>query len=199
MRNWAKVAFAASMMLMVDTCCRHYNVLSINDLKALKIKNKMVVVEKSAVLLKVEDTSDFRLDTLPQVDGFIELNWKMLAKTTFTPSKLDSLDGLIVLIPKFPRFMQALAGKNVMMRGFVIPIEETGDFNTLVLSANPYTTCFFCGQAGPETVMDIRLKNPKSIKRFKKDDKIMFKGQLKLNDKDIDYFNYIIENAELVN
>lgn len=198
MRNWTKVAVAASMMLMVGNCCRHYNALSINDLKALKIKNKTAVANV-AVVSKLEDTSNSRLDTLAQTDGYIELNWKLLAKTTFTPFKVDSIGGLIVLMPKFPRFMRMLEGKNVMMRGFVIPVEETGDFNTLVLSANPYTTCFFCGQAGPETVMDVRLKNPKSIKRLKKDDKIMFKGQLKLNDKDFDFFNYIIENAELVN
>ena len=197
MRNWIKVVVAASMMLMVGKCCTHYNVLSMKDLKSIKNNNVTISVNTEAVS-KVEDTSGFRLDTLPQTDGFIELNWKLLAKTTFKPVKIDSI-GLIVLMPKFPAFMRTLEGKNVMMRGFVIPVEETGDFNTLVLSANPYTTCFFCGQAGPETVMDIRLKNPKSVKRFKKDDKVMFKGQLKLNDKDIDFFNYIIENAELVN
>ena len=187
----------SSMMLVVGKCCTHYNTLSINDLKLIKNYN-MIVETNISPISRVEDTSSFKLDTLPQMDGFIELNWKLLAKTTFTPVKIDSI-GLIVLMPKFPAFIRTLEGKNVMMRCFVIPVEETGDFNTLVLSANPYTTCFFCGQAGPETVMDIRLKNPKSVKRFKKDDKVMFKGQLKLNDKDIDFFNYIIENAELVN
>ncbi len=198
MRNWIKVVLSASMMLMVGHCCKHYNVLSINDLKFRKGSNTLIEKPQTATV-KTDSSSDFKLDTLPQKDGFVELNWRLLAKTTFTPVKMDTLEGLIALMPKFPAFMRTLEGKNVMMRGFVIPVEETGDFNTLVLSANPYTTCFFCGQAGPETVMDIRLKNPKSVKRFKKDDKVMFKGQLKLNDKDIDYFNYIIENAELVN
>lgn len=198
MKNWIKVVVAASMMLLVGKCCTHYNILYIKDLKFIKNKNTSIS-DNNRIVSKVEDTSNFKLDTLPQKDGFIELNWKLLAKTTFTPVRMDTLDGLIALMPKFPRFMQALAGKNVMMRGFVIPVEETGDFNTLVLSANSFTNCFFCGQAGPETVMDIRLKNPKTIKRFKKDDKVMFKGQLKLNDTDVDYFNYIIENAELVN
>lgn len=197
MRNWTKIAVSASMMLMVGNCCRHYNVLSIRDLKLIRNNNTAIEANRTTAS-KVEDTTGFRLDTLPQTDGFIELNWKMLAKTTFTPLKVDSIGGLIVLMPKFPRVMKALEGKNVMLRGFVIPIEETGDFNTLVLSANPYTTCFFCGQAGPETVADIHLKNPKSVKRFKKDDKIMFKGQLKLNDTDFNYFNYILENAEWV-
>jgi hypothetical protein len=197
MRNWTKVAVAASMMLMVGNCCRHYNVLSINELKSLTAKNA-VVSKSNATVSKVEDTSSFRLDTLPQNNGFIELNWQMLAKTTFKPLSVDSLDGLIVLMPKFPLFMQALNGKNVQMRGFVIPVEETGDLQTLVLSANSYTTCFFCGQAGPESVMDIQLKNPKSVKRFKKDEKIAFRGQLVLNDKDFNYFNYILKNAEWV-
>ena len=197
MKKWLKVVLVALPMLGIGHCCQHYNVMSINDLNFLKTKNT-TVTQCAQVILKDNDISNFRFDTLPQKDGFIELNWQMLAKTTFKPLSIDSLEGLIVLMPKFPNFMKGLEGKNVMMRGFVIPIEETGDLQTLVLSANSFTTCFFCGQAGPESVMDIRLKNPKSIKRFKKDEKIAFRGQLKLNDKDFNYFNYIIENAEWV-
>jgi hypothetical protein len=189
MKNWLKIGLSALPMLVIGHCCQHYNTLAIKDLKIMKIRDTTTVAQSAQVVLKDNDTSGFQLDTLPQTDGFIELNWQMLAKTTFKPLSIDSLDGLIVLMPKFPNFMHGLAGKNVMMRGFVIPIEETGDLQALVLSANSYTTCFFCGQAGPESVMDIRLKNPKSVKRFKKDEKIIFRGQLKLNDKDFNYFN----------
>ena len=46
--------------------------------------------------------------------------------------------------------------------------------------------------------MDIQLKNRKLAKRFGKDDQITFRGKLKLNEKDFNYFNYIIEDAEWV-
>ena len=122
----------------------------------------------------------------------------MLAKTKFTAVKEKTLDGLIVMMPTFPAFMLSLDGQIVQMKGYVIPIEETGDLQTLVLSANPYSMYFFCGNAGPESVMDIQLKNRKLAKRFGKEDQITFRGKLKLNEKDFNYFNYIIEDAEWV-
>ena len=142
------------------------------------------------------DSTTIILNTLPQKEGYIELNWELLAQTQFKPISVDSLEGLIVLLPTFPNVMKALEGKNVMMSGYVIPIEETGESQTLVLSANSYTTCFFCGKAGPESIMDVRLKNPQKMRRFKQDEKVAFRGKLKLNDKDFDYFNYIIEDGE---
>ncbi|MEO0043093.1 MAG: hypothetical protein RL329_2541, partial [Bacteroidota bacterium] len=38
----------------------------------------------------------------------------------------------------------------------------------------------------------------KTKKPFKKDDTVTFRGQLKLNDSDLMFFNYILENAEPV-
>ncbi len=200
MKNWVKVVISAAMMLGIGRCCRHYNVLNINNLKAFKNDNTSVLAEKSmpSTSLDTSGMNEFKLDTLPQKDGFIELNWQMLAKTTFKPLSVDSLDGLIVLLPKFTPMMRALEGKNVTMKGYVIPIEETGDLQTLVLSANPYSMCFFCGNAGPESVMDIQLRNTKSVKRFKKDEKITFRGRLKLNDNNFNYFNFILEGGEWV-
>jgi len=57
---------------------------------------------------------------------------------------------------------------------------------------------FFCGGAGPETVIDILPKN-KLKKRLTTDEKITFKGKLRLNANDLDYLNYILDDAELVN
>jgi hypothetical protein len=91
--------------------------------------------------------------------------------------------------------MKALEGQLVRMTGYVIPIEETGDDAVLVLSAFPYSSCFFCGGAGAETIMDIRLKK-KTTKRFKKDETLTFRGKLRLNDSDLMFFNYILEDAE---
>jgi hypothetical protein len=127
----------------------------------------------------------------------IALNWNMLKKTQFIKKEMSG-SPKPVDFPLFPTEMKVLEGKLVRMTGYVIPIEETGDDAVLVLSAVPYSSCFFCGGAGPETIMDIRLKT-KSTKHFKKDETLTFRGNLKLNDSDLMFFNYILENAELVN
>jgi hypothetical protein len=126
----------------------------------------------------------------------IPLTWNMLKKTTFIKKEMVG-SPKPVDFPLFPAEMKALEGKLVRMTGYVIPVEETGDDAVLVLSAVPYSSCFFCGGAGPETIMDVRLKT-KTKKPFKKDDTVTFRGQLKLNDSDLMFFNYILENAEPV-
>jgi hypothetical protein len=124
----------------------------------------------------------------------IELNWNMLKKTQFIKKEMAG-SPKPVDFPIFPTEMKALEGQLVRMTGYVIPIEETGDDAVLVLSAFPYSSCFFCGGAGAETIMDIRLKK-KTTKRFKKDETLTFRGKLKLNDSDLMFFNYILEDAE---
>ncbi len=124
----------------------------------------------------------------------IELNWNMLKKTQFIKKEMAG-SPKPVDFPIFPAEMKALEGQLVRMTGYVIPIEETGDDAVLVLSAFPYSSCFFCGGAGAETIMDIRLKT-KATKKFKKDETLTFRGKLKLNDSDLMFFNYILEDAE---
>ena len=124
----------------------------------------------------------------------IELNWNMLKKTQFIKKEMAG-SPKPVDFPIFPTEMKALEGQLVRMTGYVIPIEETNDDAVLVLSAFPYSNCFFCGGAGAETIMDIRLKR-KTTKRFKKDETLTFRGKLKLNDSDLMFFNYILEDAE---
>jgi hypothetical protein len=130
----------------------------------------------------------------PPEQPSIELNWNMLKKTQFIKKKMTGSPNPVDF-PIFPTEMKALEGQIVRMTGYVIPIEETGDDAVLVLSAFPYSSCFFCGGAGAETIMDIRLKT-KTTKHFKKDETLTFRGKLKLNDADLMFFNYILEEAE---
>lgn len=206
-KNWIKIIVSSLMFLGVGYCCKHFNILNFNSLRFSKSQNTILnFVDTPSVSqsmqtpepLIINDSVSNILKMLPQHDGYIELNWELLAQTKFKPISVDSLNGLIVLFPTFPKIMRVLEGKKVIMKGYVIPIEETGDAQTLVLSANSYTTCFFCGKAGPESIMDVRLSHPQEIRRFKQDEKVAFRGKLKLNDRDYDYFNYIIEEAEWV-
>lgn len=64
-----------------------------------------------------------------------------------------------------------------------------------MLSSNPFASCFFCGGAGPESVVGLSLK--KNGKRFRTDDYFTFKGKLRLNTDNPDDFNFILDQAEV--
>lgn len=79
----------------------------------------------------------------------------------------------------------------------MIPVSETGDEEIFILSAFPYSQCFFCGQAGLESILDIQLKNEPQ-RNLKLDEQLNFKGKLRLNATDLDYLIYILDDAELI-
>ncbi len=135
------------------------------------------------------------IKSLPIKDGHYKVSWKVLGKMKLNEQYNEEM-GAYIPYPIFHPTVKDLDKQLIEIKGYVIPIEETGDATILVLSANPYSQCFFCGQAGPETVMDIQLK--KKGKRFKTDERVSFRGKLKLNDSDLFYLNYILEDAEVV-
>ncbi len=84
-------------------------------------------------------------------------------------------------------------GQEVSIKGFIIPLDPLG--TQYVLSRNPQTSCFFCGGAGPETVLKLELK-PSAFKRYKTDTNLTFKGTLKLNTDTREDLLYVLEEAE---
>lgn len=118
------------------------------------------------------------------------LTWSKLENIDFTEKYVKEVEGYM-LFPKFTDELKKLNGKQVTVEGYVVPVDKTGSM--VALSANPYAACFFCGKAGPASVMTIKLKtkNPK----YKIDDYVKFTGILRLNDSDIKEFYYILENA----
>lgn len=119
--------------------------------------------------------------------------WKKLARITYV-KKYDELLGFKVDMPVFGPEVKALSGKEVTIRGYIIPIEGYKSHTEFVFSQYPYSMCFFCGGAGPETVMEVFAKEP--IKYTA--DPITIKGRLGLNDKDINRLMYELKDAELV-
>lgn len=123
--------------------------------------------------------------------GYRKLSWDLLANVDFEvryyPEIKDSL-----LYPNFAPSVQALAGEPIFISGYVIPLEPGVYF----LSKNPFASCFFCGNAGPETVMELDLVDRDAL--YANDDFHTFKGTLRINDTDIDHLNYILEEAEVV-
>jgi len=121
--------------------------------------------------------------------------WNTLAKVSYK-KQYDDLMGFEVDIPVFGEGIMALEGKEIEVEGYVIPVEGYDMQQNFVFSAFPYNMCFFCGNAGPETVMEAYVKDEK-IKYSSKPIKI--KGILSLNAGDINSLMYILNEVEIVN
>ncbi len=152
-------------------------------------------VDSVATPVSVEPAESAEVDTFTYRDGYIDVSWKKLARMDFEERFNDSFN-MMIAYPIFHPQVQALNGKPIRIDGYVIPFEETGNASIVILSAFPFSSCFFCGGAGPESVMDVQLK--KAGRRFTRDDKITFQGKLRLNETDLDYLNYILDEAEIL-
>jgi len=121
------------------------------------------------------------------------IDWDLLAKVEWSEKYSEEYDEAF-WYPEFSKEVLAMNSQAVSIKGYVIPVDvETGYF---VLSANPFASCFFCGQAGPETILELQMKA--GGRKFKTDDVVTFKGVLRLNYDDLMHCNYILEEAEVV-
>lgn len=120
----------------------------------------------------------------------IELTWKILADVEFKDVYLQELDAYYWK-PTFGPSVKALEGKEVFITGYLIPVDYEENF--YVLSRYPFANCFFCGGAGPESVIDLRFRGEHRV--YKTDERLTFKGVFKLNSTDIYQMNYILEGA----
>ena len=116
------------------------------------------------------------------------LTWKLLAQIKYLkkPSK-DYPEG--VMYPVINSTLKTKNKKPITMSGFIIPIDN----KTYALSKNVFASCFFCGQAGPETIMGIKFKNPNM--KLKTDQYVTLQGTFRYNDSDVDDWIYHIDNA----
>ncbi|MCX6217794.1 DUF3299 domain-containing protein [Spirosoma sp.] len=123
----------------------------------------------------------------------VKLSWEVLRDVTFK-KKWYAEESVYMLYPTFGQGIQKLNGKVVDLTGYVLPVDL--ESNIYVLSAFPYSACFFCGGAGPESVVSLKFK--KSGKKFKTDERRTFRGTLKLNADNIYELNYILADAEML-
>ncbi|WP_028298125.1 hypothetical protein [Olivibacter sitiensis] len=119
-----------------------------------------------------------------------KVSWDVLENIQFDKKFVKEYDSY-AMFPKFTPAVKNLEGQIVEIEGFTIPLELSTKW--VALSVNPNSSCFFCGAAGPASVMTVRFKNGK--KQYEVDDYKRFRGKLKLNSKDINEFYYILEDA----
>jgi hypothetical protein len=121
------------------------------------------------------------------------ITWELLKDVTFVEVWSEEFQA-IYLVPKFGTKVKSLNGKKVQIRGYLIPVDILADY--YVLSAFPYSSCFFCGQAGPESVMEIQFA--KQYSGLRMDKIITVRGKLRLNADDMLQLNYILEDVEII-
>jgi len=119
----------------------------------------------------------------------IAIDWKLLIDIEYKLKYYEAYE-MEIETPVFTEELKAIDGEEVIIKGYVIPIDESGNF--LALSANPYSSCFFCGHASPASIIGMNLKQKK---HYKMDASIKFQGVLKLNYDDPEEFYYVLENA----
>jgi hypothetical protein len=117
--------------------------------------------------------------------------WKTLSKITFK-KEYDEVLGLKIDVPVFGKEVKALEGKEVTVKGYIIPTDGYKSQTAFVFSAFPYNMCFFCGGAGPETVIEVNTKLPITYTS----EPIYLKGILRLNGADVNRLIYSLEKAE---
>lgn len=120
--------------------------------------------------------------------------WSAFAKTKFE-TKYNEKAAEYFMSPVFPPDLKALVGKEIDLEGYYMPIDVDGDAY-IILSKYPYSQCFFCGAAGPESIAEVVFKIKPG--KFEADQFIRVKGTLKLNEKDLEHGNFILEEAVLI-
>ncbi|MCU0447193.1 MAG: hypothetical protein MUE85_20040 [Microscillaceae bacterium] len=115
--------------------------------------------------------------------------WRTLADVSFK----TKVEGKYkVEYPVFGKQVQAINGKVISLRGYVLPVEVSQP-NQFIFSLYPYSSCYFCGGAGLETVVEVNAKTkiPYSSKP------VTIRGKFRLNERSYDQMMYILDEAEL--
>lgn len=121
----------------------------------------------------------------------IRIRWRTLLDIMYRKRYFQK-KGVEMFSPVFTPEILALNGKEIIIEGYEVPFDESGDM--VALSANPYASCFFCGNASPASVISMFMTEKGgsyTLDAYRK-----FKGTLVLNYDDPDQFYYILKDTE---
>lgn len=105
----------------------------------------------------------------------------------------------VVFEPKFSEAIRAHEGMMIEVEGFIIPhdiaaeslSDDAGD--KFMFSAFPLISCFFCGEAGAESVMEVTPSEPISYTERK----VKIRGRLEFNTTDFMRLPYMLKDVTL--
>lgn len=118
--------------------------------------------------------------------------WQLLAEVGFE-TKPSAQNGFEIDSPKFSKRLKEANGKPITLKGYLVPLSEVGNKQQYMLSSMPFSSCYFCGGAGPETIVELDTKE--KIKFVTK--QIVMKGTLILNASNPDHHIFILKSPKI--
>ncbi len=121
--------------------------------------------------------------------------WNTLAMVNME-SKFDDMMGMIIKTATPTPVVQALQGKEIEIRGYMIALDVTAKQAHFMFSRYPQNMCFFCGAAGPESAMQVFMAGGKKLEHTT--NKVVLKGILNIQKGDPTGLIYTLTDAELI-
>lgn len=118
------------------------------------------------------------------------ITWKLLNQLEYKEEKHDAYG--VVMMPVFSKNVLAYHKKKVIIKGYILPVDR----KSYALSKNVYASCFFCGKAGPETI--IGLNFPSAPGRIKMDTYATITGTLIVNGTNVEDWMYSLQDVEIL-
>jgi hypothetical protein len=113
------------------------------------------------------------------------LPWELLAVPYSTTP-----DGLYE--PQFPSWLDKYQNQEIVIQGYLVPVDVEG--NQYALSRYAFSSCFFCGNAEPNTVVELVFKErPDNLIT---DQFVVVKGILMFNFNDPFRLFFILQQVE---
>ncbi len=111
--------------------------------------------------------------------------WKDLLDIKYESS------GAFGYLPDFTSKHKAWHNKSIELEGYMYPLDNEKTQKLFMLSYFPIQACFFCGGAGPESIIEIN--SPKGVAL--QSQRIKLKGTLRLNTEEPERLFYILDEA----
>lgn len=122
-------------------------------------------------------------------------HWGTLSMVTINKT-IDPEFGIESYETTFNPIVRALDNTELTLEGYIIPITGQVAQNHFMFSKFPQNMCFFCGKAGPESAMQVFMKDDNTVNFTT--DKIRLKGTLKIFQDNSSGLIYALESAELI-
>lgn len=145
-----------------------------------------MTVEHITLAIKIISIS---LITTIVVQGQHKATWNLFQNAIYEDAYIEAYDSYASLLVCNDE-MNALKNQALTITGYYIPVEE----DVFIISRFPNATCFFCGAAGMESVMEVRMNTSLPFTPIT-DDLMTFKGKLKVNCTEWEYVSFILEDA----
>lgn len=120
-------------------------------------------------------------------------SWDLFEKAVFEEKYIEEYFSYATLLQE-DNYSRSLDGQVITLGGHYIPVM---DEDIIILSKYAYANCFFCGGAGLESVVEVRMKDDPP-RTFELDEKLTFRGKLRINTTEWEFVSFILEDAVLI-